>query len=67
VTKADYCAQRFRYHQGWCVRYSVAGLACFVASFFAIPDRRGFLALCVGYCLYALAARERRRARQVLQ
>ena len=65
MTKADYCIARGRYHARWCVRYSLAGLSCFVASVAVIPDRRGLFALAVGYALFALAGRERRLARRI--
>lgn len=53
------------YFLGWWARYSFAALVCFIASLAAIPDRRGLLALAVGYAFAALAARARRRAHQV--
>ena len=65
MSKADYCVARGRYHARWCARYSLAGLACFVASVAAIPDRRGLFALAIGYAFYALAGRERRLARRI--
>jgi len=68
VSPPEYARERGLNHLRWCGRYSFGGFACLFGAGFAAPQslgRAGF-ALAVGYGLFALAARERRRARGLL-
>lgn len=64
MTVREYKTRRL-YFLGWWARYSFAALVCFIASLAAIPDRRGLIALAVGYAFTVLAVRARRQAHQV--
>ena len=56
---------RRRHHLRWMAKFHLAGVACFAMALYAWPRIGGHIAVAVGFVLFWLSARERRRAQQV--